>query len=110
MDPLIKKLLFRILGFLLLVSLSSWLFVLVEYTEENDTEVKFHMLRSLYESMASKYNMSIEEFNNFSNLAFNALGEPKPQWNYNDAMDCVIQTVSTIGKGKNRGGGGGVLL
>ena len=104
MDPLIKKLLFRTLGFLLLVSLSSWLFLLVEYTEENDVEVKYHMLRSLYESMTSKYNMSIEEFNNFSNVAFNALGEPKPQWNYNDAMDFVIQTVSTIGKGKNRGG------
>lgn len=97
MDPLIKKLLLRILGFLLLVSLSSWLFVLVEKMEENDIEVKYQMLRSLYDCMATKYNMSIEEFNNFSNVAYEALSEPKPQWNYNDAMDFVIQTVTTIG-------------
>ena len=102
MDPLIKKLLLRILGFLLLVFLSSWLFVLVEKMEENDIEVKYQLLRSLYDSMASKYNMSIVEFNNFSNVAYEALSEPKSQWNYNDAMDFVIQTVSTIGKAKKK--------
>ena len=107
MDPLIKKLLLRILGFLLLVFLSSWLFVLVEKMEENDIEVKYQLLRSLYDSMASKYNMSIVEFNNFSNVAYEALSEPKSQWNYNDAMDFVIQTVSTIGKAKKKRKTGG---
>ena len=48
--------------------------------------------------MESKYNMSLKEFNNFSNMAFEGLSEPKPQWTYFNAMDFVMQTVSTIGK------------
>ena len=98
MDPLLKKVLLRFAVFLITTSLSSWLFVLVEYTEKNDAEVKYKMLRSLYESMASKYNMSIEEFNNFSNVAYEALGEPKVQWTYSTAVRFVFQASTTIGK------------
>ena len=98
MDPLLKKVLLQLLGFTLLISLSTLLFVLVENTEKNDAEVKYHLLHSLFQSMESKYNMSLEEFNNFSNMAFKGLSEPKPQWNYFNAMDFVMQTVSTIGK------------
>ena len=98
MDPLLKKVLLRFAIFLITTSLSSWLFVLVEYTEKNDAEVKYEMLRSLYESMASKYNMSIEEFNNFSNVAYEALGEPKVKWTYSKAVRFVFQASTTIGK------------
>lgn len=58
------------------------------------------MLRSLYDFMASKYNMSIEEFNNFSNVAYEALSAPKPKWDYYNAVDFVFQTLTTIGKRK----------
>ena len=48
--------------------------------------------------MASKYNMTVEEFNNFTNVAYQALSEPKPQWTYFAAMEFVFQAVTTIGK------------
>ena len=98
MEPLLKKVLLRFAVFLITISLSSWLFVLVEYTENNDAEAKYQMLRSLYESMSSKYNMSIEEFNSFSNVAYEALSEPKLQWTYNTAVRFVFQASTTIGK------------
>ena len=78
--------------------ISPWLFVTVEYTEEDGLEAKFQLLRSLYESMAYKYNMSIEEFNNYSSLMKEALSKPKPQWNYFAALDFVFQAITTIGK------------
>ena len=98
MNPLFKKTLLRTLFSFLWVSFSAWLFVLVEKTEKNDLMSKYQLLRSLYESMASKYNMSIEEFNNFSNVAYEALSEPKPQWTYHVAVDFVFQAFTTIGK------------
>ena len=42
--------------------------------------------------------MSIEEFNNFSNVAHDALSAPKPQWEYFAAADLVFQAITTIGK------------
>ena len=69
MDPLIKTTLHRTLAFLFLALLSPLLFVYVEYKETNDVEEKYKMLRLLYDSMASKCNITIEEFNNFSKLA-----------------------------------------
>ena len=98
MDPLHKKVLLRTLGFLLIWSLGSWLFVLVESTKENDYEVKTNLLQSMFESMASKYNMTIEDFNGFSSMAYEALSEPKMQWTYIAAMRFVFQAVTTIGK------------
>ena len=100
MDPLIKAAFFRFLGLLLWASLSAWLFVSVEYTEKNNFEEKYQLLRSLYENMASKYNISVEDFNNFSNVAFEALSEPKPKWTYAIAVRFVFQAITTIGKAK----------
>lgn len=99
MNPLIKTTLLRTFVFLVLTSLSTWLFVYVEHTEEDNKEEKLKLLLSLYESMASKYNMTISEFNNFSNVAYEALSEPKPRWTYLHAIDFVFQAFSTIGKG-----------
>ena len=98
MNPLLKAALLRTLGFLLWASLSAWLFVIVEYTETDNRDEKYQLLLSLYEFLASKYNMSIEEFNNISNAAYEALSEPKPQWTYDAAVDFVIQAMTTIGK------------
>ena len=98
MDLLHKKVLYRTLGFLLLWSLSSFLFVFVEHTEEKDFEVKSKLLRSMFDSMASKYNMTLEDFNHFSNMAYEALSEPKMEWTYTVAMRFVFQAVTTIGK------------
>ena len=98
MDPLLKASILRTLGFLLWASLSAWLFVLVEYTEIDDRQEKYHSLYSLYQFLASKYNMSLEEFNNISNIAYEALSEPKPQWTFGSAATFVLQALTTIGK------------
>ena len=98
MDPLLKTALRRTLGFFLLAFLSPLLFVHVEYTERDDRREKYQLLFSLFKSMASKYNMSLEEFNNFSNVAYEALSVPKPQWTYVTAIDFVVQAITTIGK------------
>ena len=71
---------------------------MVEYTEQDNKEEKYQLLLSLYDSMASKYNMTIEEFNNFSNVAHEALSDPKPQWTFVAAMSFSFQTLTTIGK------------
>ena len=100
MDPQYKAALLRTFSFILWTSLSAWLFSIVEYTEKDNAEEKYQLLLSLYDSMASKYNMTIEEFSNFSNVAHEALSEPKPRWTYLDAVDFVFQAVTTIGKVK----------
>ena len=100
MGPLYKAALLRIFAFMLLTSLSPLLFVHVEYTDKDNKEGKFQLLLSLYKSMALKYNMTITEFNNFSNVAYEALSEPKPRWTYVEGLDFVFQTLTTIGKGK----------
>ena len=98
MDPLLKTAILRTLGFLLWISLSAWLFVLVEYAEKDDRHEKYHSLYSLYQFLASKYNMSLEEFNNISNIAYESLSEPKPQWTYSSAAIFVLHALTTIGK------------
>ena len=98
MNPLYRKALLRTLGFIIFTLFSAWLFALLEKTEKNDAEVKDQLLRSLYRSMASKYNMSIEEFNRFCSVAYEAMSEPKSQWTYHEAVDFAFQTLTTIGK------------
>lgn len=100
MGRLCKSALLRIFVFMLLASLSPLLFVHVEYTDKDNKEEKFQLLLSLYKSMAVKYNMTITEFNNFSNVAHEALSEPKPRWTYVEGMDFVLQALTTIGKAK----------
>lgn len=99
MDPLFKNTLHRTIAFLFVISLSTLLFMHLEYTEKDDAKEKYEMLRLLYESMSSKYNITIEEFNNFTNVAYEALSEPKLQWTYYHAADFVLQALTTIGKG-----------
>ncbi|XP_022797223.1 potassium channel subfamily K member 9-like [Stylophora pistillata] len=99
MHTLLKTAFLRTFGFLLWTSFSAWLFVTVEYTGKDDKKEKYDLLLSLYKSMASKYNMSLEEFNEISTIAYEALSEPKPQWNYHVAVTFVIQAVTTIGYG-----------
>ena len=98
MKPLLRRALLRFLGFFLLIFLSPLLFVRLEYTEKDDKQEKYQLLSSLYTSMGSKYNMSLEEFNMFCSVAYEAMSVPKPQWTYLNAIDFVVQTVTTIGK------------
>ena len=98
MDLLIKATLLRTFAFLIWVFLTTWLFVLVEDTKKDDRKEKCELLRSLYHSMALKYNMTVEEFNNFSSFVYEALSKPKPPWTFFNAFDFVLQAVTTIGK------------
>ena len=43
----------------------------MEHTENDFVDEKYQLLRSLHVSMASKYNMTIED--NFSNIAHNVI-------------------------------------
>ena len=95
---LLKKVLLRTLGFAVFASVVPWLFVLVEQSEEDTIETKYQLLLSLYNSMASKYNMTVEEFNNFSMLAYEALSIPRQKWTYFAAVDFLFQAITTIGK------------
>lgn len=99
MDSLFKTTLLRTLGFLFVALLSPLLFIHVEYTEKDDGKEKYKMLHLLYESMSSKCSITVEEFNNFTNVAYEALSEPRPQWTYYHATDFVLQALTTIGKG-----------
>ena len=97
-DPLLKTALLRSLVFWLLGSISALLFVVVEYKEKDDKEEKYELLLALYELLESKCNMSIDEFNNISRTAHEALSEPKPQWIYYDAIVFIFHAWTTIGK------------
>lgn len=48
--------------------------------------------------MASKYNMALDEFNDFSLMAYEALGDPDPFWTYKASASFVLQAVTTVGK------------
>ena len=98
MKVLLKKCVLRILCLLLWVFFSAWLFVLMEYTEKDGAREKYQLLISLYKFMAAKYNMSLEDFNNFSRTAHEALTEPKLEWTIFHAMDFLFQAFTTIGK------------
>lgn len=98
MDPLVKTALLQTVGFLIFTSVSPWLFVLVEYSEEDTLKTKYQLLRSLYQSVTSKCNITLEEFNNFSRVAHEALSEPKRKWTYFVALEFVFQAITTIGK------------
>ena len=97
-DPLLKTALLRTLGLSLLASISALFFVMVEYRQTDNKDEKYQLLLSLYELLDSKYNMSIEEFNNISNIAYEALSEPKPRWSYSDAITFVFHAWTTIGE------------
>ena len=73
---------------------------MVENTGKDHKEEKYQLLLSLYDAMAMKYNMTIEEFNNFSNVAYEALSEPKPEWTFFEALEFVFHCLFTIGKVK----------
>lgn len=102
MNPLFKTALLRTSGFLCWTFFSAWLFVMVENTGKDHKKEKYQLLLSLYNSMATKYNMTIEEFNNFSSVAYDALSDPGPQWTFFVALQFVIHTLTTIGKVKMR--------
>ncbi|XP_074614647.1 two pore potassium channel protein sup-9-like [Acropora palmata] len=99
MDPLCKTYLIRVLAFLIFGAVVPWLFVLVEDSRENTIEAKYQVLESLHVSMISKYNMTIEEFINFSTSAHDVLSEADPRWGYFVALEFLLQAVTTVGYG-----------
>ena len=68
MDPLFKAVLLRTFIFLIWTLFSALLFSVVEQTEIDNIEEKHQLFLSLYNSMAYKYNMTIDEFINFQVL------------------------------------------
>ena len=98
MNSLLVKALLRTAFFIAWSCFSAWLFVQVEHTENDFVDEKYQLLRSLYISMVSKYNMTIDDFNNFSNIAHEALSAPDLPWTYDHSFDFVLQTVTTIGE------------
>lgn len=98
MSPQLRKAFCWTLCFFLWAFSSAWIFVAVENTEKDGVQQKYQLLLSLYKSMTTKYNMSIEDFNNFSKVAYEALTQPKPQWTYAAALQFVLQALTTIGE------------
>ena len=58
MNLLFVKALIRTIAFITWTCFSAWLFVQVEHTENDFVDQKYQLLRSLYISMVSKYNMT----------------------------------------------------
>ncbi|XP_068707803.1 uncharacterized protein [Montipora foliosa] len=96
MKVLLKKAAFRTFCMFLWGVCSAWFFVFLEYTEKGGAKEKYNLLISLYKSVATKYNMSVEEFNDFSRVAHEALTEPKLKWTFYTALGFVFQTFTTI--------------
>lgn len=42
--------------------------------------------------------MTLEEFNDFSLMAYEALGDPDPFWTYEASATFVFQAITTVGK------------
>ena len=98
MDPLFKTMIFRTVAFFVWTSLSAWLFVTVEHTEKDEAKEKDQLLLSLFKAMAFKYNMTGEDFKNFSSTAFEALSKPSPKWTFLASLIFVVQATTTVGK------------
>ena len=98
MKLLVKKALFRVTVFLAWVLGGAWLFLLVEYKEEDDRKAKELIMTELYHNMSTKYNMTMIEFTNLAYTIHDALTLPKSQWYYANAVGFALQTVTTIGQ------------
>lgn len=90
MDFFIKVMFFCIFGFILWVFFSIWVFVLIEDMEKDDREEKYELLCFLYYFMVLKYNMIVEEFNNFFSVVFEVLSEFKLLWFFVNVFDFVL--------------------
>lgn len=77
MDFFFKNIFYWIIVFLFVILFSILLFMYLEYIEKDDVKEKYEMLCFLYEFMLFKYNIIIEEFNNFMNVVYEVLSEFK---------------------------------
>ena len=98
MNNAVKKALTLVLLLLLWILGGAWLFVLVEYKEEDGRKAKAMVMRELYHNMSTKYNMTMMEFTNLAYTIHDALTLPREVWNYETAILFALQTVTTIGQ------------
>ena len=94
----VKKALFLVLIFLVWILGGAWIFVLVEYKEEDDRKAKGMIMTELYHNMSAKYNITLKEFTNLAHTIHDALTIPRRQWNYQTAVEFALYTITTIGQ------------
>ena len=98
-SSLLKKTLFRVIAFAFAASIGAIIFSSVERPNaENESKTKQKLLESLKKEMEIKYNMTQEDFDNFTQLSHEALSLGGPAWDYVDGLRFAFETLTTIGK------------
>ena len=99
MKPLVKKALFRFLLCMIWGIVGGLVFSSIEYRGDQKTKKRL-LLLSLNNTLSIKYNMSAQDFNNFTKMAFEALSPAGPRWDIEDGINFAFQTITTVGKSK----------
>ena len=97
MRLLVKKALVRTALFFTCGCLGGLLFWSIE-DQEDQMAVKEALLLSLKNAMTVKYNMTAEEFENFTRLSFEAQSRPKPAMSIENAIEFSFSAITTIGE------------
>jgi len=97
--PLLWKTLFRVIAFSVLAVSGGLIFSVVEHPNAvNNLKKKNELLDSLREDMEKKYNMTKDDFDNFTELTDEALSLDGPRWGYFEGVRFAFETLTTIGK------------
>jgi len=99
--PLLWKTLFRVIAFSVLAVSGGLIFSVVEHPNAvNNLKKKNELLDSLREDMEKKYNMTKDDFDNFTELTDEALSLDGPRWGYFEGVRFAFETLTTIGYGR----------
>ena len=97
MRPPVKKALVRVVLFVVFGCLGGPLFWAIEHRGDQRA-MKAALLQSLNASMSAKYNMTAQDFENFTRISFEALRPSTASWTLEEAVEFSFQTITTIGK------------
>jgi len=99
MHPLIGKAFQRIVVFSVYCLLVTWIFTIIERKDELAHERMKRMLKDLREEITFKYNMTDDDFHNFTVKAAAALSAgDKLDWTFPNSGSFVFAALTTVGK------------
>lgn len=98
---LLKKTIFRVFAFAVMVTVGSFVFSILErQNADKNAKATEKTLQRLQIEMGIKYNMTRAEFDSFAERSHEALGQlARPKWDYVDGLRFAFETLTTIGYG-----------